>query len=340
MRATDCHSDSSPLPLAIREAASTGLVPAGSAVLLAVSGGADSLALMYASADAAEELGWRLSVGHVHHGLRGREADRDLDFVADHARRLGLPFRTRRRDAKAEARASKLSPEAGARRARYEALAEMAGEAGAGRIATAHQSGDVLESYLLALGRRGGVASLAGPRRRRADGVVRPFLGVSRIEIEEYLAARKISFRRDATNGDLRLARNAVRRKIAAASPEERQAWAAEAERWRSLRDRLDLEFEARVLPALRHGPGTVLADAGALRSLEPDLLRRAVEEAAEPFSRPGRPPMTGRERETLVRLISGEGDFRFEAGRRIAVRRRGRTVSFSFRETAGPAPV
>jgi tRNA(Ile)-lysidine synthase len=316
----------------LHAAAREGLIPGGADLLLAVSGGADSLALLYASHEAAAETGWRLAVGHVHHGWRGREADRDLEFVAEHARRAGLPFLCRRRDARAESQRLKVSPEAGARAVRYAALADMAREAGASLVATAHQADDVLESYLLARGRRGGVASLAGPRARRADGVVRPLLAVPRAELEAFLDSRGLAWRRDATNGDLRLARNAVRRRIALASPEERAAWSAEAAECREKRDRLDRELEARLRPALRSAADAVLVDDEALRPMAPDLLRAAVEEASSRFARPGRPPMTGRERERLIDLLRGDGDFSFEAGRRVAVRRRGRVVAFSGR--------
>ncbi|MGH9365510.1 MAG: ATP-binding protein, partial [Thermoanaerobaculia bacterium] len=81
----------------LTEASRTGLMPAGASVLLAVSGGADSMALLAGAAELAPRLGWRLAVGHVHHGWRGREADRDLSFVYDFARRLALPFASRRR---------------------------------------------------------------------------------------------------------------------------------------------------------------------------------------------------------------------------------------------------
>ena len=320
---------------ALREAARSGLVPEGTAVLLAVSGGADSLALLHAAVEAARETLWRLAVGHVHHGWRGREADRDLEFVHEHARRAGLPFFSRRVDARAESARLRLSPEAGARAARYAALAEMKFEAGTILVATAHQADDVLESYLLARSRGGGVASLAGPRTRRADGVVRPLLSVSRAEMEAYVSSRDLAWRRDATNGDLRLARNAVRRRIASASDEERASWAADAAAYRERRDRLDRELETRLRPALKSGPGAVLVDDEALRDmggLDPALLRAAVEEAAKPFARPGRPPMTGRERERLLAFLRREGDFSFEAGRRVAVRRRGRVVAFSAR--------
>ena len=88
----------------LSSAAATGLLPRDSSILLAVSGGADSMALLYGAADVAPQTGWLLSVGHVHHGWRGREADRDAAFVEEHARRLGLPFASRRRDARGASR--------------------------------------------------------------------------------------------------------------------------------------------------------------------------------------------------------------------------------------------
>jgi tRNA(Ile)-lysidine synthase len=205
-----------PVRKALRAAAEKGLMPPGATILLAVSGGADSLALLYGASELAVAFGWRLAVGHVQHGLRGDEAKRDMAFVRGHARRLGLPFSGRDVDARQEARRLKLSPEAGARHARYRALAEMAAALGASRIATAHQRNDVIESYLIARERKAGTARLAGPRPLRADGVVRPLLEVTRGEILAFLSARDLTYRRDASNGDLRFARNRVRRELAA----------------------------------------------------------------------------------------------------------------------------
>lgn len=320
---------------ALRSAAASGALERGGSILLAVSGGADSLALLHAAADLASEMRWRLAAGHVHHGWRGRDADHDLAFVRDHARRLGIPFLSRRGDARRLAAREGLSPEAGARRLRYAALLDMAAEARAIRIATAHHKDDRLESYLIARERRGGVASLGGPRARRADGVVRPFLSVPREALLAFLRARGLSWRRDATNGDLSLARNRVRRAIAEASAPERAGWEAEAELCSRERDRLDADFDARVAPILRRGPGSVLVDAGALAALGPELGRRAIEAAALAFARPGRPPMTGREREQILARVRGSGDFRFEAGRRIAIERRGGMLAFSLRPGA-----
>ena len=320
---------------ALETAGRDGLMPSGGPILLAVSGGADSMALWTGAMRLARRFGWVLSVAHVHHGWRGREADRDLAFVRDHARRFGLPFHWRRRDARSESRSLGLSPEAGARRVRYAALAEMAREAGVERIATAHQADDRLETYLLAAERRGGIASLGGPRRRRQDGVVRPLLEVSRAEVLAHLRACGVSYRRDASNGDLRLARNRMRRRMTCASPWVRARWEAEARRWSQRRDRIDEEFTERAAPALTYGPDAVLADANAWLGCSEEAQRRAIEAAAAPFARPGRPPMTGREREEILRRLALGTDFRAETGRRISIERRGPVLSFRLKRRA-----
>ncbi len=306
---------------ALETAAETGLLPRGAPILLAVSGGADSMALLFGAVEVAETNGWSLSVAHVHHGWRGRDADRDLSFVAGHSRRLGLPFLFRRRDARTVSRALGLSPEAGARRVRYEALLEMSREAGASRIATAHQREDRVESHLLARERKGGLASLAGPREIRADGVVRPLLSVPRDEILAFLHARGIVWRRDRTNGDLTIGRNRLRRRLVA---EDLEPLSRRVEGLARLRERLDREFERAFRPAIVIGRNMVVADATLLERSAAELVRRAIFECALPFAADGKPPMTGKEREQILRLLAAGADFRFEAGRRIRFRRRG----------------
>jgi tRNA(Ile)-lysidine synthase len=335
-----------PVLAALKEAADSGMIPGEASLLLSVSGGADSLALLHGAAEAAPRHGWRLAVGHVHHGWRGREADRDLAFVREGARRLGIPFFSRRRDARGEARALKLSPEAGARHTRYAALREMAVESAADLIATAHQRDDRVESHLLARERGAGLAGLAGPRRRRSDGVVRPLLGVSRREILAFLSGRGLVHRRDASNGDLRLARNRIRRVVARLLAERGEEalkeLEADVERFSRERDAIESEFSRTVEPRIFRGPGTVVADASYLQTCGHAFQRLAVERAALPFARPGRAPLTGREREQILLRLRGGGDFRFEAGRRIRFDRRGpvlRVRAVPARTGGGPIP-
>jgi tRNA(Ile)-lysidine synthase len=323
---------------ALERAATTGLVPAGASVLLAVSGGADSMALLHGAVETARQIGWTLSVGHVHHGWRGKEADRDLAFVAHHAGRLGLPFAFRRCDARRVASELGLSPEAGARLVRYEALAEMARETGALRVATAHQRDDAVESYVLARRRRGGLARLAGPRERRGDGVVRPLLAVRRTEILHFLVARGLGFRRDASNGDLSLPRNRTRRELSAAGEDAVSEIARKVSVLAGERERLDRDYAHRVAPGVRAGADVTVADAALLARCPAELQRVALELLAAPFARPGRPPMTGRERERIRELLESGADFRFEAGRRIRFERRGGALRIRLRAPAAPA--
>jgi tRNA(Ile)-lysidine synthase len=304
------------------------------------------MALVFGAAEAASRHGWRLAVGHVHHGWRGREADRDLAFVREYARRLGIPFDFRRRDARGEARALKISPEAGARHARYAALREMAAAAGSDFIATAHQREDRVETHLLARARGAGLAGLAGLKRRRSDGVVRPLLEVSRREILAFLSERGFSHRRDASNGDLRLARNRIRRALAALIAERGEEalrkLESEVERLSREREALEAEFARKIEPRLFLGAGTVMAEATYLQACSHDLQRLAIEAVALPFARPGRAPLTGREREQILVRLRGGRDFRFEAGRRIRFDRRGPVLRIGLapvRTAGGPRP-
>src|SRR5258705_7672599 len=176
----------------------------------------------------------------------------------------------------------------------------MAAAAGAESIATAHRREDRVEPYLLARERGAGLAGLAGLRRRRSDGVVRPLLGVSRREILGFLSERGLAHRRDASNGDLRLARNRIRRAAAALfgqrGEEALRKLEAEIERLSRERDALEGEFTRSVEPRIHRDAGTVTADAPYLQACGHDIQRLAIERAALPFARPGRPPLTRRE--------------------------------------------
>jgi tRNA(Ile)-lysidine synthase len=149
----------------------------------------------------------------VNHGLRGRESDRDEAFCRALAGRLGLPFLSRHRDVAAAARAAKVSIETAARQERYEALAEMADQAGASLVATGHTRDDQAETLLLRLLRGAGAAGLSGIRPRRGR-VVRPLLDIRRSELRRYLKSQRQAFREDASNRAIAIPRNWVRHRL------------------------------------------------------------------------------------------------------------------------------
>ena len=189
----------------------------GRTVLVAVSGGVDSVALAHALHAVAQKSSVKLAIGHVNHGLRGAESDADEACALALAARLGVPSRAARVDPLA-ARAAGPSRDRptlqeAARELRYAALQRMAEEAGAACIATAHNADDQAETLLLRLLRGTGPDGLAGiPERSRDGRIVRPLLGTTRAEIERFAAQRGLIWREDASNAKGVYARNRLRR--------------------------------------------------------------------------------------------------------------------------------
>jgi len=186
-------------------------------VLVAASGGADSTALLLALHELADTLRIRLAMAHLHHGIRGKEADGDAAFVRTLARRLHIPLIEGRADVPALARRKKISLEMAAREARYKFLVRAARQAGASVVATAHSADDQVETVLLRLARGAGLRGLAGiPSSTVLHGLrlVRPMLTVSRPEIIAYLEARGAEWREDSTNREVLHLRNRVRHKV------------------------------------------------------------------------------------------------------------------------------
>ncbi len=134
----------------------------GMALVVGVSGGPDSLCLLHLLSRLAPEMGLRLHVAHLNHGLRGADADADADFVAQFAAGLGVPCTGGRADVAALAREAGLSLEEAARQARYRFLAEVAADADADTIAVGHNADDQAETVLMHFLRGSGVAGLRG----------------------------------------------------------------------------------------------------------------------------------------------------------------------------------
>jgi tRNA(Ile)-lysidine synthase len=189
-------------------------------IVLAVSGGADSTALLYVLQALKDGKIIRADVvcAHINHQLRGADADGDEDFVVTLARDLQLPVTTRRVDVRGFARDNKISIETAARQLRIENLLDIAKESNCGWIATAHHKNDNAETILQRLIRGTGFRGLGGiwPVRIFADDIrfVRPLLSVTRDEINEYLQKRNIKWRTDHTNADCTYTRNFIRHRL------------------------------------------------------------------------------------------------------------------------------
>lgn len=189
----------------------------GTGVVAGVSGGADSLCLLLVLCRLAEEKKFRLSAVHVHHGLRGMEADRDEEAVRRICETLGVSLTVFHEDAAKEARERKMTVEEAGRFIRYERFAQEAERLGCRFVAVAHHQNDNAETVLFHLARGSSLRGLAGipPVRQMGEiTVIRPLLQVTRKEIEEYLKERKISYCMDSTNLDNDYTRNAIRNEI------------------------------------------------------------------------------------------------------------------------------
>ena len=197
-----------------------GLLGSAEKVVLAVSGGADSIALMYAmhALKAENFFNAGLLCAHINHQLRGAEADLDQEFVVAQAAKLKLSVMTRRSDVRGFARLHKLSIETAARRLRMEALIDIAKANDCSRIATAHQKNDNAETIIQRLSRGTGLRGLGGiwPERIFADRIkfIRPLLCFTRDEVVSYMQQRNLKWRHDHTNADCTYRRNYIRHRL------------------------------------------------------------------------------------------------------------------------------
>ena len=180
----------------------------GGRLIVGLSGGADSVCLLHVLRKLVPRYGWDLQAVHIHHGLRGEEADRDAAFAMGFAQSLGVPCQVVSFDVAAEARKQGRSTEEMGRILRYETFAKLARENG--QIAVAHHANDQAETLLMRLCRGTGLLGLTGMAPVRGN-IIRPLLFCSRKEIEAYCKENGLMYQEDSTNKDTAYTRNKIR---------------------------------------------------------------------------------------------------------------------------------
>jgi tRNA(Ile)-lysidine synthase len=265
------------------------LLKPGARVGVAVSGGADSVALLRLLLDLRKTLGIVVSLVHYNHKLRGADSEGDEEFVGKLARRYELEPHCEGGDVKGLAASQRKSIETMARELRYEFFWRLLSEGKLDRLATAHTLDDQAETVLMRMVRGAGTRGLAGiyprlsaPGSRFSEVcIIRPLLGVRRKELEDYLEELRQDWREDKSNRDLRFARNRLRHGILprlerGMNPMVREALAEAAEIARSEENYWQDEV-AKVLPQVWDGK-----QLNSLLSVPLALQRRLVRAAAE----------------------------------------------------------
>jgi tRNA(Ile)-lysidine synthase len=198
------------------------LIRQGETLLCAVSGGPDSVAMLHILKELndVQQMGWKIHVAHVNHGLRGKASDEDEEFAKTLAEKLSLPYHSTTVDVKALHEKEKKTLEEAGRELRHDYLAKVALEINAQKIALAHNLDDQAETILHRILRGTGLRGLKGmaPIRvisKKADlFVVRPMIEIERYEIEAYLREKGIAYKTDLSNFDTSITRNKIRHKL------------------------------------------------------------------------------------------------------------------------------
>lgn len=257
-----------------------GMLQPGNAVLVAVSGGPDSVCLLHVLHALAKESCISLHVAHLDHMFRGEESREDARFVAALADQLGIPATVEALDVPSYCRERGLSSQAGAREVRYRFLERVAGAVGARRIATGHTATDQAETLLMRLIRGAGLTGLSAipPVRGR---IIRPLIEVTREAVLEELREHRLAFRTDSSNVKPGYTRNRIRLEVLPAlsrlNPRVVEAIATAASMLRDEDGALESYVAGAAHRLLKQEDDEVRLDRGAFLSLHPALRRRLL---------------------------------------------------------------
>lgn len=323
-------------------------VRAGDALLVAVSGGPDSVALLHLLLEVRDELGVRLEVAHLDHGLRGEESAQDAEFVRELAADCGLTVHCRRIDLPARHREEGGSLEALSRRQRYAFLDEARAVAGAHWIVTGHSANDQVETFLMNLLRGAGPRGLGGMLPVGPGPLCRPLLGAWRDEILTFLEENELPYRHDSSNQDLTLTRNRIRHRLVPLledefDPSVLRTLARESQFMNELDEYMSLESDRVLRELVEEGPelpeSRVRVNVKSLQA-HPRILQRSVLRAALEELAGGLESITLTHLDACLDLVyRQEGRGQIDLPNGLLVRREYETLVLSTREEEAPAP-
>lgn len=282
------HSAQDPVKQVLDTVASTireyNMIEPGHTVICAVSGGPDSMCLLDSLYLLSEGLGFSLFVAHLHHHMRGEQADKDAQLVVDFARSRGIPVEVGHAEVFKLAETLQIGVEEAGRIARYDFFFELMEKTGAHRIALGHNMNDQAETVIMRLLRGAGTRGLAGIPPVNGP-VIRPIIQVPRDLIEQYCRKRNLPVITDVYNYDLKYTRNLVRYKILPELAEivnpslvETLAETARVLRWDA--DLLEAQAEAAFRSvSMKEGRVTLVSEEG-LQQLPKAIGSRVLEKA------------------------------------------------------------
>jgi len=318
----------------IRTVREQDLFAPGHHLLVAVSGGPDSVALLSVLSQMAPDWHLKITAVHFNYRLRGRESDGDEAFVSALCRQRQIPLMIRRPTLSKGKRQSSL--QALARDVRYAAMKSIAHEVGADRIVVGHTANDQVETILMWMLRGAGLTGLAGMPFIRESLIIRPLLAVTRKDILNYLMQEKLRYRQDSSNASLRYRRNRIRRELVPVMEEIAPATVRLLQRQADLLCE-DNRYMERVVKDLygslvmRVADGGLRIDNTALAAIPVALQRRIIRMLLSQAERMGRP--------SSIRVVEDVRRFALNARegarlllRNVEVRRDGDTIGVNFR--------
>ena len=271
------------------------LVKPGEKLAAAVSGGPDSVAMLFCLNNLKKDIGFELFVFHINHMLRGKESDRDELFVKNLTESLGLPFYFAKADVAEYQKKHKCSVQVAAREMRYFHLNQLADHYFISKIATGHTAGDQAETVLMRVLKGSGLKGISGISPIRDNKYIRPMLEVTREEIEQFLKQNKVKFVMDSTNLKNNYLRNQVRNKLIPFLKEEFNPSIIDALCRSSQIFRTDDNFVSEVAHnelnklLLKNHDTILILNSTHFQTLHEALKRRIILEAIYQFSGSGR---------------------------------------------------